>query len=111
MNINFEQAQDWSLANGLEIGDVVFAIRPSHLEMGDIIIFEASQRYPIIHRIINISEVNGNTVYSTKGDNNNGQLSVEIRIPEDSIIGKAVFRIPLIGWIKLIFVKILELFI
>jgi signal peptidase I len=109
--IDFEDTKDWTLANGLEIGDVVLAIRPKNLEVGDIIIFEANHRYPLIHRIINISEVNGRTVYSTKGDNNIAQLSSEVRIPEEVIIGKAVFRVPLVGWIKLIFVKFLEIFV
>ena len=109
INIDEQQAEKWSLKNGLEIGDVIVVWRVGELKIGDIIVFEANQKYPIIHRIINISEVNGRKVYSTKGDNNMGQLFVEQRIPEDSIIGKAVFRIPLIGWVKLVFVKMLDL--
>jgi len=106
--ITFNQTFDWSLRNGIEIGDVAVAIRAKNLEVGDVIIFNAEQRYPIIHRIVNISIINNKSVYSTKGDNNAGQLFVETRIPEDAIIGKAVFSIPIIGWIKLIFVKILS---
>lgn len=104
-----EQATNWPLKNGLEVGDVIVVWRANNLNLGDIIIFEGNQRYPIIHRIVYISEVNGKKVYSTKGDNNPGQLPVEQRIPEDAIIGKAIFRIPLIGWVKLIFVRILDL--
>lgn len=107
--ISFNETFNWKLRNGLEIGDVVIAIRARNLEIGDVIIFNAEQRYPVIHRIVNISEVNGRDVYSTKGDNNQGQLFVETRIPEDAIIGKAVFSVPIIGWVKLIFVKILSL--
>lgn len=105
IGINEQDAEKWPLKTGLEIGDVVVVWRAGNLRTGDIIVFNAEQKYPIIHRIINISEVNGRTVYSTKGDNNIGQLFVEQRIPEDAIIGKAVFRIPVIGWVKLVFVK------
>jgi len=35
-------------------------------------------------------------------------LSSEKDISEDKIIGKALFRIPQLGWIKLVFVKILK---
>jgi len=106
--IEFNETLNWSLRNGLEIGDIILVVKARNIELGDIIIFEANQRHPIIHRIINISEVNNRTVYSTKGDNNIAQLSVETRIPEDVIIGKAVFRIPVAGWVKLVFVKMLD---
>jgi len=109
ISIDKQQAEKWPLKNGLEIGDVIVVWRAGNPEIGDIIVFEANQQYPIIHRIVNISEVNGRPVYSTKGDNNIGQLFVEQRIPEDAIIGKAIFRIPVIGWVKLVFVKMLDL--
>jgi signal peptidase I len=106
VGISEQDAEKWQLRTGLEIGDVAVVWRAGNLHIGDVIVFNADQKYPIIHRIINISEVNGRTVYSTKGDNNMGQLFVEQRIPEDAIIGKAVFRIPVIGWVKLVFVKL-----
>jgi signal peptidase I len=106
--IDFNETFNWSLRNGLEIGDVILVVKARNIELGDIIIFEANQRHPVIHRVINISEVNNRTVYSTKGDNNPAQLFVETRIPEDAIIGQAVFRIPMVGWVKLIFVKLLD---
>lgn len=106
--IDFNETFNWSLRNGLEIGDIVFIVKARNIELGDIIIFEANQMHPVIHRVINISEVNNRTVYSTKGDNNLAQLFIETRIPEDAIIGRAVFRIPVVGWVKLIFVKMLD---
>jgi len=109
-NITKEQAEKWPLKTGLEIGDVVIVYNKKNLKIGDIIIFEASQRHPVIHRIIEIKETENGRVYATKGDNNLGQLPEEKTIPEDAIIGKAVFRIPKIGWVKLGLVKVLELF-
>lgn len=107
--IDFENALEWSLKNGLEIGDVIIVTRPKDLKIGDIIIFEGNYKYPIIHRIVDIYNINDLTVYSTKGDNNPGQLQIEQQISQDAIIGKAIFRIPLIGWVKLIFVKFVEI--
>ena len=38
------------------------------------------------------------------GDNNNGQLSQEISIQENQLVGKAFLSVaPYIGWFKLIF--------
>ena len=54
--------------------------------------------------IIEIENKNGDYIFSTVGDNNNGQLNFEKDISEDRIIGKAVFKIlPYVGWVKLIF--------
>ena len=49
-------------------------------------------------------QITGKYLFSTIGDNNEGQLIVEKNISEDQIVGKAVVRIaPYIGWGKLIF--------
>jgi signal peptidase len=77
------------------------------LEVGNIIIFNSNTAHPIIHRIINVSQINGQTVFATKGDNNPDQLYLEKQIPKDAIIGKAIFRVPKLGWLKLFFVTIL----
>lgn len=94
--------------NGFTKGDILFIIgtKPENLEVGDVIIFNANEKNPIIHRIINseFDQVTGKYIFSTIGDNNNGQLIVEKKISEDQIVGKAVFRVaPYIGWGKLIF--------
>jgi len=107
-NINKEKFLKFSLSNGLEIGDIVIASGRANYKIGDIIIFNANQAYPIIHRIINITEKDGKQIYSTKGDNNPGQLQIEEEITKEQILGKAILRIPRIGWIKLFFVKLIQ---
>jgi len=104
--IEKEEAESWPLRTGLEIGDIVLVTGRGNLKVGDIIIFQAGQKHPLIHRIIKIKQENGKRIYSTKGDNNFGQLANEKNIPEDALIGKAVLHIPKLGWIKLAFVKI-----
>ena len=101
--------KDFRLKNGFNKGDILFILgtKPEKLELGDVIIFEASASNPVIHRIIEIKNVNGNLFFSTIGDNNKGQLSFEKNINSEQIIGKAVVKIfPYVGWIKLIFFEI-----
>ncbi len=103
-----EEVKFWPLKTGLEMGDIVVVSGYGSVKVGDVIIFEAGQKHPIIHRVVNIKEGNNEMYYETKGDNNSGQLSVEKNISNTKVIGKALFRIPKLGWIKLAFVKILQ---
>jgi len=109
-NLTKQKAEKWRFKTGMEKGDIIVVWGRGNLKIGDTIIFNGNQKYPIIHRVINIQETNNQKIYSTKGDNNMGQLEIEKSIQENQIIGKAVFRIPLLGWIKLWFVDIINLF-
>ncbi|MDP2947530.1 MAG: hypothetical protein Q8N88_05440 [Nanoarchaeota archaeon] len=100
-NISLKDTGNWIFQDGFNKGDIIFVVGADNIEVGDVIIFEAGARYPLIHRIVNIDEN-----YQTKGDNymtNSKQLSVEKKISENQVLGKALFRIPYAGWIKLIF--------
>mgnify|MGYP001559047243 CR=1 FL=1 len=108
--INKEQVENWPLKTGLEIGDIVLVSGHGKPEVGDIIIFNANQKHPLIHRIVSIENRDGEIYYSTKGDNNSGQLVSEKEIPKNALVGKAVLRIPKLGWVKLVFVKLLQAF-
>lgn len=103
------EKQDFSsfpLKKGFNKGDVLILGKadPEKLEIGDIIVFEAGQRNPVIHRIVEIIQENDKKYFSTIGDNNLGQTDFEKRIPEEKIIGKTIFKaLPYAGWIKLVF--------
>lgn len=104
--INELDFQDFPMKNGFNKGDILFIVgtKAEKLKEGDIIIFNANQRNPIIHRIVDIKNVNGEKIFSTIGDNNNGQLTFEKSIREDMLVGKAVVKIaPYFGWVKLVF--------
>lgn len=106
INIDKTEFSDFPIKKGFNKGDILFIIRakPEKVEVGDIIIFNAGERNPIIHRVINIKQEDGKYIFSTMGDNNNGQLSVEKEIQSDKLVGKAVLKVvPFIGWGKLIF--------
>ncbi len=104
--IDKEETQTWGLKTGFGKGDIMIVYGRFKPEVGDVIIFNANTQHPIIHRIVSI---NGETI-QTKGDNNEGQLPVEKSINKNDLVGKAVFRIPKLGWIKLFFVEIINAF-
>lgn len=108
-NITKETISSWGFHNGMNKGDIIMVRgnKEKEYKVGDVIIFKVSQNsIPIIHRIIKVEEIEGQTYYSTKGDHNDGQLSYEQMISKNQVIGKAIFRIPWLGWIKLFFVEL-----
>ena len=92
---------NFPLVNGFTKGDIFFVtgVDSSEVEIGDVIIFSDLQSArPVIHRVVDLEPL------QTKGDNNPGQIPFELDIDSENIIGKATsFKIPLIGWLKLIF--------
>ena len=99
--IEIRDTAGWDFQNGFSKGDVIFVVGADDVEVGDVIIFNGEARYPLIHRVVEVGET-----YATKGDNyktNSRQLSSEKKISEDQLIGKALFRVPFVGWAKLIF--------
>ena len=104
--INKTEFSNFIFRKGFNKGDILFIVgaKPEKLEVGDVIIFQAGQKNPVIHRIVNITKENDKFYFSTIGDNNAGQLGVEKKISQEQLIGKAVFKImPYAGWVKLIF--------
>ena len=99
--ISLEDTKNWVFQNGFSKGDVIFVVGVDEPEVGDVIIFNAGAQYPLIHRVVEDGDK-----FSTKGDNyktNSRQLNSEKDISEDQIIGKALFRVPFVGWAKLVF--------
>ncbi|MFC1682237.1 signal peptidase I [Nanoarchaeota archaeon] len=97
---------EFRFKRGFNKGDILFIVgtKPEKLNVGDVIIFNGGRANPIIHRIIDINEIDGERVFSTIGDNNPGQLTFEKEILEEQLVGKAVFRLaPYLGWVKLVF--------
>jgi len=105
-NINKEDTKTWPLKTGFDKGDIMIVYGRFEPEVGDVIIFNANTQHPIIHRIVSVQ----GDIIQTKGDNNDGQLPVEKSISKNELMGKAVVRIPKLGWVKLIFVEIARAF-
>ena len=99
--------EDYSFKKGFNKGDIMILVNPKKAGVGDVIVFYTShRREPIIHRVVYMNE----TSFATKGDNNCGSWDFEADIPKDKVIGKAVARVPWLGWIKIGFMNLLKLF-
>lgn len=106
--ISLAEFKSFPFQNGLNKGDIVILSSPKNAKVGDIIVFRSDRPDPIIHRAVLENTVNGTKIYQTQGDNNNGQLPEEKYIPHDKIIGKAAFRIPYVGYVKIFFSNLLH---
>ncbi len=114
-NITKDEFQGFSFRNGFNTGDimVLYGEDPTKIKLGDIIVFSTSTRPdPIIHRVVKITkDQNTNLlIFATKGDHNEDTNTMvnEGMITQDRYIGKAVFRIPYLGWIKIGFVNFIN---
>lgn len=109
-NITLDIFNSFSLRNGFNKGDLMILSSAKNVKIGDVIVFSSSLApEPIIHRIIFIDS-NKNTI-TTKGDHNCASASYEQNTPKEVLLGKAVFRIPLLGWLKIGFINFISLFI
>lgn len=102
-SITKEEFSGYSFKNGFNTGDIIVlkGTPPERIEKGDVIVFYASKSYPIIHRVVEKRYENDSLFFTTKGDHNAKPGSDDTNIRSENIIGKAVFRIPYVGWIKI----------
>ena len=76
--------------------------------------FKSLRPHPIIHRVVNRWQEGGSYYFQTKGDNyrtNPFSLQEEMRISSDRVVGKAVAKIPYLGYIKIWFTDFVSLII
>ena len=111
LNISKEDFENFIFANGFNKGDIIvlLGVKPEKLKVGDVIVFRGSLKNPIIHRIVRKWQENNSYYFQTKGDNNPASRNDELRIGEKFIYGKAVARIPWLGWVKIIAIEMLKL--
>ncbi|MBN2881144.1 signal peptidase I [Candidatus Woesearchaeota archaeon] len=111
-NYNFTESEfsKFSQKNGFNIGDVMIlhGTKPENLKLGDIIVFDGGRSKPIIHRIVKIQNNTGEYIFTTKGDHNPESYPFEAKISEDDYLGKAILKIPLVGYVKILFINLLN---
>jgi len=114
---------------GFDKGDLIVLVGtdPGRIRRGDIIVYWGGKAYPIIHRVVAVYDAQTELPrYATKGDNNLGQIITsdldERNVPSwrpcvsepdgrcEVLLGRAVLRIPWLGWVKIGFVNLLNLF-
>lgn len=108
--ITREEFMDFKFKNGFNAGDLMVLVGAKEMEVGDSLVFRGNAPGPIIHRIVKLDNQDGKVYIQTMGDNpetNRGSRPDEFGITEDRIFGKAVFRIPYLGWVKLGFLKLI----
>lgn len=104
-NIKKEDFEKFLFKNGFNKGDimVVFKADSKKIKIGDVLVYQANQKEPIIHRVIKISEEDDIKYYTTKGDRVLIVQNFEEKINEKDLLGRAVLRIPYLGWVKIAF--------
>ena len=115
-NISQEQFLDFKMRSGFSRGDIIVlkGRDPKDIKAGDIIVFQANRPYPIIHRVVNVFKENDIYYFQTKGDNNKAQINDntinELRISQNQVIGTALFKIPYLGYVKILFTDLIQSF-
>lgn len=119
-NINKDNFEIFPLKNGFNKGDIMVlrGKKAEDIKVGDVVVFWSYKKDPIIHRIVKKWENDGMYYFQTKGDNyktNPTPIKTasldETKVGEEQIVGNAVLRIPLLGYIKIWFVELLNLFV
>src|SRR3989344_2072339 len=113
-DINKEDFKEYSFKNGFNKGDIMFlkGATMEKVKIGDVIVFDGSLQDPIIHRVVRKYSENGIGYVQTKGDHNSDS-NVGLRedkITKDRIIGRAFFRIPWFGLVKMSAVNLIDVF-
>lgn len=84
-----------SMLPTFEKGDMIIVQGGTQIAVGDIVVYDApSYKYPIIHRVTSVSEEG----ITTKGDHNSA--ADPWVTPVSKVHGKAITRIPYLGWVK-----------
>jgi len=113
--ITKSEFRDFPFKNGMNVGDVIVLRNPGvkNIKIGDVIVFIQPGNAvvkPIIHRVVNKTVVNGKIIFQTKGDHNEdsikrstyGTYLNEYDVKEEQVIGKSIFRIPFVGYVKIL---------
>ncbi|MFC1741401.1 signal peptidase I [Nanoarchaeota archaeon] len=109
LGISKDEFRGFRFENGFNKGDimVLYGTKPEKVKMGDVVVFMANRPDPIIHRVIETKKQDSQYTFTTKGDHNTATFYFEQSVPEENYIGRAVLRIPYLGYIKIGFVNLL----
>jgi len=105
--ISKEDFKKFKFENGFNMGDIMFlkGVEPKNIKVGDVIVYETLvHSNPIIHRVVGFDEEDN---YITKGDNNKKEDN-PVGPEQVARTGKAVLRLPYLGWIKIWFVGLFK---
>lgn len=115
--ISYDEFKDFPLNRGFDKGDVIVlrGTQPENVEVGDVLVFMSGRAYPIIHRVVGVDESQGEYVFETKGDHNPNQITDpgldETNIKSEVVLGEGFFRIPYVGYVKILAVDTINFII
>lgn len=97
-NIKLMTVLSGSMEPKIHTGSIVVVKSVADYKVGDIITFGQNTKteVPTTHRIAEVKVENGEMVYKTKGDANNGEDNKEVS--RKDIIGKVYFSLPYLGY-------------
>ncbi|MFT4310124.1 MAG: hypothetical protein ACMXYC_00655 [Candidatus Woesearchaeota archaeon] len=108
--ISLEQFSSFPFTHGFYKGDVMvlYGTPFEALEVGDVVVFIAYDGRPIIHRVVGFGQDDDMRYMQTKGDSNPDMINQpgvmnEFKVVEEQYIGRAVWRIPVVGYVKIMF--------
>jgi signal peptidase I len=129
-NIAMKDFESFPIKNGFNKGDIMILYGVDEVNIGDVVVFWGGKKEPIIHRVVKRwTAADGNWYFQTKGDNNKISLQVytnilgmqvpkgtegaikvidETEIAKEDIVGKAILRVPYLGYIKIWFISLLQ---
>lgn len=76
-------------------GDLLIlkGIPTQDIKIGDVVVYQRS--ILIVHRVVNIKVVNGETYFTTQGDNNPGPDPYDV--PSTAVVGTVIYHAPALG--------------
>jgi len=107
-DIDKEEFSTYKFKNGFYKGDVIVLGRFGDSEVGDVLVYKSyTHNYPIIHRVIYINDEDN--TFQFKGDNGEtNKVPDSGMVEEDQLLGRALFKIPYVGWLKIAFTDLLR---
>lgn len=112
--ITLDEFSTYSFKNGFNKGDIMVlkGREPKNIKRGDVLVFQKDPRKePIIHRVVDVQEGSSGRVFQTKGDHNLASGDIDMNIKEQHLLGVAVFKIPFLGWVKIMFVEAVNMIV
>lgn len=101
VKLNFYTILTTSMVPTIDAGDIVVTYKNSNniYNVGDIITFvRDGASTTITHRVIEVSELNGERYYRTQGDHNaSADTSL---VAASNVVGRVTFRVPKLGYLQ-----------
>ncbi len=94
-DLKFFVVESGSMQPTLAVGSVIFTVPTRSINVGDMITYHTAQGTVVTHRVAEVLEQEGQTMYVTKGDANKEED--DALVAPSMLIGKVSLAVPEIG--------------